>query len=192
MPINPIDAIVIGVTLISAVLAMVRGATREVLAISSWGIAALAAWMFYKPVIPYVQNALPKTHDMIATVAAASIVFLVTLLVVSFISVKISDLVLDSRIGAVDRALGFIFGVLRGFFLCIIGWAIISWFIQGQDKDFTNGSRTYPYLESSSNTLKDMIPDDLIKKAKDFNLFGMMDKTSEGGNDAPQDSENAR
>ena len=33
-----------------------------------------------------------------------------TLIVVSIITVKISDLILDSRIGAIDRTLGFVFG----------------------------------------------------------------------------------
>jgi membrane protein required for colicin V production len=34
---------------------------------------------------------------------------------VSIITVKISDVVLDSRIGAVDRSLGFLCGAARGF-----------------------------------------------------------------------------
>ncbi len=37
MPITIFDGIVIGVVLFSAVLAMVRGFSREVLSIASWG-----------------------------------------------------------------------------------------------------------------------------------------------------------
>ena len=44
MPITIFDGIVIGVVLFSAVLAMVRGFSREVLSIASWGGSAAAAW----------------------------------------------------------------------------------------------------------------------------------------------------
>ena len=53
----------------------------------------------------YVNN------DIVATAAAIGGVFLGTLLVVSVITVKISDMILDSRVGALDRTLGFLFGL---------------------------------------------------------------------------------
>ena len=40
--------------------------------------------------------------------------FLLTLIIVSIITVRISDKILDSRIGALDRTLGFLFGLARG------------------------------------------------------------------------------
>ncbi|TIW59772.1 MAG: CvpA family protein, partial [Mesorhizobium sp.] len=55
MPITLLDGILVGFTLVSAMLAMVRGFSREVLSIVSWVAAAVAAFFFYKPVLPYVQ-----------------------------------------------------------------------------------------------------------------------------------------
>ena len=43
MPVTILDLVVIGVVLISALLAAVRGFTREVLAIASWVAAAAVA-----------------------------------------------------------------------------------------------------------------------------------------------------
>ena len=48
-----LDLGVIAIVLISAVLAMVRGFTREVLAIASWGAAAVAAIYFHPLVLPF-------------------------------------------------------------------------------------------------------------------------------------------
>jgi hypothetical protein len=45
------------------------------------------------------------------------IVFLVALIVISFITVRIADFIIDSRIGALDRTLGFLFGAARGILL---------------------------------------------------------------------------
>ena len=50
MPITLLDGILVGFTLVSAMLAMVRGFSREVLSIASWAAAAAAAFFFYKPV----------------------------------------------------------------------------------------------------------------------------------------------
>ncbi|WP_413776272.1 CvpA family protein, partial [Providencia rettgeri] len=48
MPITLLDGILLGITLVSAVLAMVRGFSREVLSVVSWAAAAAAAYLFYK------------------------------------------------------------------------------------------------------------------------------------------------
>ena len=42
MPITLLDGVLVGFTLVSAVLAMVRGFSREVLSIASWVAAAAA------------------------------------------------------------------------------------------------------------------------------------------------------
>ena len=44
-------------------------------------------------------------------------VFLGTLLIVSIFTIRISDMVLDSRVGALDRTLGFLFGLGRGLII---------------------------------------------------------------------------
>ena len=62
--------------------------------------------------MPYLTPYIHK--EVIAQAAAAAIVFFVTLIVVSLFTVRLSDLILDSKIGALDRSLGFVFGVARG------------------------------------------------------------------------------
>ena len=106
MPITLLDIILLVVMLISALLAMVRGFMREVLSIASWAAAAIVtAWAFpkLKPIaLQYVTN------DIVASAAAIGVAFLGTLLIVSVITIKISDMILDSRVGALDRTLGFL------------------------------------------------------------------------------------
>ena len=52
MPITLLDGILLGITLFSAVLAMVRGFSREVLAVASWIAAAAAAYFLYPILTP--------------------------------------------------------------------------------------------------------------------------------------------
>ena len=52
MTITLLDGIFLVFTLLSAVLAMVRGFSREVLSVASWVIAAAAAYSFYPALFP--------------------------------------------------------------------------------------------------------------------------------------------
>src|SRR5271154_1926242 len=111
---------------VSALLAMLRGFTREVLAIASWGAAAVAAIYLYPLVLPYVPKAY-ISKDIIREGIAAALVFFVSLFIASLITARISDAVLDSKVGPLDRSLGFVFGAVRGLLLCVIAFVFFSW-----------------------------------------------------------------
>ena len=93
MPFTVLDLAVLGIVAVSALLAAVRGVTREVLAIVAWAAAAAAAWFIHPLVLPKIKPYI--SSDTVALVAAIGAVFLVTLIIVSIITVKISDLILD-------------------------------------------------------------------------------------------------
>ena len=157
MPISILDLVVIGVVVISALLAAVRGFTREVLSIVAWVAAGAAAWFLHPLALPYAKQYI--TSDTVSLVAAIGAIFIVTLIIVSIITVKISDLILDSRIGALDRTLGFVFGAARGFVICVIGWIFLGWLLQGKEPEWATSARSRPMLENTGNNIIAMLPD---------------------------------
>lgn len=157
MPFTVLDLVVLGIVAISALLAAVRGVTREVLAIVAWVAAAAMAWTFRDLLLPTVKQHV--SSDTVALVASIAAIFLGTLIVVSIITVKISDVVLDSRIGAVDRSLGFLFGAARGFLICVIGWVFLSWLVQGKVPEWAAQARSKPILEKSGDALVAQLPE---------------------------------
>ena len=83
MSITLLDGLFVGLVVISAILAMVRGFSREVLSIASWVAAAAAAFLFYSQLAPYL---VPYVGEgVIANIAAAGIIFIVALIVVTLI-----------------------------------------------------------------------------------------------------------
>lgn len=167
MPFSVLDLVVIGIVLISALLAAVRGFTREVLAIVAWIVAAAAAWYLHPAALPFAQQYI--SNDTIALIASIGGIFVITLIIVSIITVQISDLILDSRIGALDRTLGLVFGAARGFLICVIGWAFLSWLIQGREPEWAAASRTRPAMENAKESLIAMLPENaeaLIQKLR--------------------------
>ena len=119
-----LDLGLIAVILVSALLAMLRGFTREVLAIASWIAAAAAALYLYPYLLPYVKPHLSK--EPWASIVSATAIFITSLIVVSIVTVNLSDAILDSKVGALDRSLGFLFGAARGFILCVVAFVFFS------------------------------------------------------------------
>ncbi|MEM8665146.1 MAG: CvpA family protein, partial [Pseudomonadota bacterium] len=119
MNIAILDGVVIAVVFISAILAMFRGFVREVLSIAAWVAAAILAYLFYEQLVPFVREYV--NNPTIAVGISAAGIFLVSLIVVSLITMKISDFVADSPVGAIDRLLGFLFGAARGVLLVVVG-----------------------------------------------------------------------
>src|SRR5262249_8287174 len=119
MPITLLDIILIGVMLISGLLAMSRGFIREILLVAGWLIAAVVLY-FYAKLLQFAKSYF--NNDIIAAGVVVGGTFLVTLLIVSVITVRFSDMVLDSRIGALDRTLGFLFGLARGLIIVVIAF----------------------------------------------------------------------
>lgn len=157
LPFSVLDLAVLGVVLISALLAAVRGFTREVLAIVAWVTAAAAAWFLHPLLLPHLRPYIG--NDSVRLAAAIGIIFIITLIIVSIITVKVSDLILDSRIGAIDRTMGFAFGAARGLLLCVIGWVFLAWLVQGKMPEWATTAKTRPMLENTGNALIAMLPD---------------------------------
>jgi membrane protein required for colicin V production len=158
MPITLLDGILVGFTLVSAMLAMVRGLSREILSIASWAAAAAAAFFFYPLVLPYVQPYID--NEQIAMVAAAGVVFVIALIIVTLITMKIADWIIDSRIGALDRTLGFLYGAARGILVVAVGLLFFNWLVGANTPAWIANAKSRPLLESIGATLESLLPDD--------------------------------
>ena len=115
MSITLLDGILVVIMLISAILAMIRGFSREVLSIVSWVVAAVAAAGFYKVLSPTISSTIPSvaSNPLVADAIAAAAIFLIVLVIVSYITMLLADLIIDSRIGVLDRTLGFILSLIH-------------------------------------------------------------------------------
>src|SRR2546430_3669873 len=87
MPITLLDIILIGVMLMSGLLAMIRGFMREILSIAAWVIAAVATLYFYAKLLPFAKSYF--NNDIIAAAVVVGGTFLATLLIVSVITVRL-------------------------------------------------------------------------------------------------------
>ena len=173
-PLSYLDVALIGIAALSGLLAMYRGLTREVLSILSWVAGAAATGYFVYSSRPdgslYQQvQALGKQLNappIVAQIALGALIFLVVLTVVHLITTRISDSILDSNVGMIDRVLGFFFGAVRGFVLVLIPFMFYQEFFPEKDKQFpwVKDSKSINMLERSARSLKPVL-ERVIEKA---------------------------
>jgi membrane protein required for colicin V production len=81
--------------------------------------------------------------------------------VVSIITVRISDMILDSRIGALDRTLGFLFGLARGLLIVVVAFMFFSWLVPDKQRpDWITGAKSRVVLQGTGDWLMSLLPDD--------------------------------
>jgi membrane protein required for colicin V production len=159
MPITLLDLILLVVMLISGLLAMIRGFIREVLSIAAWALAAVAAVYAYAKLLPMVKPSFGS--DIIAAAVVVGGAFLLTLLVVSIITVRVSDMILDSRIGALDRTLGFAFGLARGLIIVVVAYLFFEWLVPERSQpEWVRDAKSRVVLQGTGQWLISMLPDD--------------------------------
>ncbi|HEX3440659.1 MAG TPA: CvpA family protein [Pseudolabrys sp.] len=169
MPITLLDILLLVVMLISGLLAMIRGFMREILSIAAWGIAALVTLYSYAKLLPTAKQYF--NSDMVATAVTVGGVFVLTLLIVSIITVRISDMVLDSRVGALDRTLGFLFGLGRGLIIVVVAFLFFAWLVPTKAQpSWVQNAKSRVVLQSTGQWLMSMLPDDpestILKRLK--------------------------
>ncbi|MBV9533650.1 MAG: CvpA family protein [Bradyrhizobium sp.] len=159
MPITFLDLILLGVMLISGLLAMVRGLMREILSIATWGAAAVVTLYSFPKLLPTAKTYF--SNDTVADVAVVGGVFVGTLIIVSVITVRISDMILDSRIGALDRTLGFLFGLARGLLIVVVAFLFFTWLVpEKQRPEWVSGAKSRLVLQGTGDWLMSLLPDD--------------------------------
>ncbi|GBF25403.1 colicin V production protein [bacterium MnTg02] len=181
MPLSWLDIFLVAVMFISGLLAMLRGLTREVLSIMAWALAAVSTyyvWPQYKDEVrQYVEP------QILADVALATGIFIIVLIVVSLITVRVADRVLDSSVGALDRTLGFIFGLGRGLILVVILYLFYSWLVPKEDQpQWIKEARSLPIIEQTGDMIVSLLPEnpgDIIpNKSRDESSLPAKQKTT--------------
>lgn len=158
MTIPYLDIGLLVVMLISGILAMIRGFMREVLSIAAWIIAAVATLYAYPRLLPLAKSYL--NNDILAAIAVVAGTFLLTLLIVSIITVRISDMVLDSRVGALDRTLGFLFGLGRGLLIVVVAFMFFSWLVPERSQPaWVANAKSRVVLQGTGDWLVSISPD---------------------------------
>jgi membrane protein required for colicin V production len=70
-------------------------------------------------------------------------------------------MILDSRIGALDRTLGFLFGLARGLLIVVVAFLFFSWLVPDKQRpDWITTAKSRTVLDGTGQWLMSLLPDD--------------------------------
>jgi membrane protein required for colicin V production len=150
------DLAVVAIIVISGLLAFFRGLVREILSIAGWVGAAAATLYGFRPVQPFVRKLVGI--DLLGDILTAAGLFVVSLVLISVLSHAIALRVRGSALSAVDRSLGFVYGLIRGAVVVCIANLALNVMMPESQPDWLRNARSRPAIERGTELLKSLIP----------------------------------
>ena len=158
LPINAVDLGVVLVLLLSAGLAFLRGFVKEVLGVAGWVGAAFATLYLLPLVEPLAKQYIPMSA-LVPKIAASAAIFLLALVLFSFLAHALARRVRDSTLNALDRSLGFLFGLLRGAVVVCIAYLLVEMFLPPVEQPtWLREARVMPIARTGKNMLWTLVP----------------------------------
>lgn len=150
-----VDIIVVVIILISSLLALARGFVRELFSLLAWAGTFVLTYIFYKPFSIKIQQWFGIQDELWAIIFSVASIFIVSIIILMLIAISIASLVTKTKLGPIDRSLGFLFGVLRGGFIVCVFYFLGSLMVPAEKQpDWIQNAKTKPMMEKGVNIIK--------------------------------------
>ena len=145
------DVIILVLIFISALFAFFRGFSLELLSISVWVISFFISYTYGNNLINFFNKII--NNILISTAISYVVVFLIIFVIFSFLTRKFSVFIKDSYVGLIDKSLGFIFGILRGYIIVGLCFFLFDYFYKGKRLKFIDNSKIIPVIKITNNEI---------------------------------------
>ena len=148
------DVLILLVLLGSTLIGLLRGFVREAVSLAFWIVAVWAAWKFGPTVEPHLGGLLADPR--IAPWVGRFVILMLVLLIGWVIGMLLSYFTRSMGLGPLDRAIGLLFGILRG--MVLVGLMIIGGeLLHLNQEDWWGRSKLVPYGETVGDWLRAMV-----------------------------------
>ncbi|MFP4668657.1 MAG: CvpA family protein [Desulfosalsimonas sp.] len=156
---NPFDMVVVIILGYCVIKGAFRGIIREAAAVVGVLGGFYAAFMFYENIAPAFSG---LTDNMnYAYFAAFLLLFCAVFAAVLFAGMLVRAVVQLMLLGVVDRALGSLFGAVKGVIIVSLLFFLLTFILpQGTSTDLIRDSKLAPYVNSATAGIVRVIPED--------------------------------
>jgi len=139
-----------------------KGFTLSLFSFSKWLIALVATLYLVPKLNPWVQDYIES--KFIADIGLGVFIYIVSLFVIINIGKAIGSAVTWSGLGSVDKTFGLIFGIFKGYIICVCIFSLLNWFYPHQKWPLkAEGTYSFEIIYKGSEFLIDEFP-----KSKDY------------------------
>ncbi len=155
--ISVFDLIVFVIILYSMFQCAAKGFMRSLLSFSKWLFALIITIILVPKLNPWIENYIES--KFIADVGLGIFIYIVSLFIIINLGKAISSAVTWSGLGAVDKTFGLIFGIFRGYVICVCVYSISNWFYPHQNWPIkTDNTYSFETIYLGSNFLIKELP----------------------------------
>lgn len=155
-PVTPADILIAVILLLSAALAFVRGFVRESLGLAAWVGAGLVTAYAFAPARPYLRSLIEV--ELLADAITGVGIFIVTLIILMIVTHILTAGVRGSRLGAIDRPLGFAFGLFRGALVVCLAYMFLVWAVPEGRPAWIEDARLMPFVREGVAVIRQIVP----------------------------------
>ena len=160
--VNWLDLVIIGLLILSGLLALARGLIAEVLSIVGWVGAAIATLKLFDFAQPIARMHIKPA--LLGDVVAGASIFFATLILLSLLAGAIGRRVRDSELSMLDRSLGFLFGLARAAVLVGLAYLVFAQLVPPkQHPDWVKDAKSLPAIRYTALTLARLAPESVAK-----------------------------
>ena len=158
-----VDIAVLAIIGISIALGVLRGLVREVLALVAW----VAAFVLSNFLAPEAARLLPQGmgSEEVRLLVSYVVVFIIVLVALSVLAVLASKIVKVVGLGVSDRAVGGVFGLVRGVLVVMI-LVLLAGLTSLPRQSAWREAALRGALEAAAGYVKAWLPADLSKRIK--------------------------
>jgi len=155
--ISAFDLIVFLIVIYSMAQCATKGFTRSLLSFSKWLLALIITIILVPKLNPWVQDYIES--KFITDIGLGVFIYIVSLFVIINIGKAISSAVTWSGLGSVDKIFGLIFGVFKGYVICVCIFSLLNWFYPHQKWPLkAEGTYSFEIIYKGSEFLVDEFP----------------------------------
>ncbi len=148
------DVLIALIVLGSTLLGLLRGFVREAVSLAFWILAIWAAWKFGPIVEPHLGGLLADSK--VAPWIGRLVVLVLVLLIGWATGMMLTHFARSAGLGPLDRAIGLLFGIVRG--MVLMGLMIIGGeLLHLNQEDWWGRSKLVPYGEAVGDWLRAMV-----------------------------------
>lgn len=156
------DYAVLGIVGLSVLLAAYRGVVREIAALAGWAAAVVLSGLYAQQLAQWLPVAL---SPMLKAVVAYLVIFLSVLLVAGLAGMLLAKLFRVAGLGFTDRAVGALFGLVRGVLIVFVGVMLAGLSSVPKEPFWREAVFSGP-VETAVLAVRPLLPEDLAQRIR--------------------------
>ena len=124
--ISAFDLIVFLITVYSMAQSAAKGFMMSLLSFSKWLLALIITIILVPKFNPFVQNYIDS--KFVTDIGLGIFIYIISLFIIINIGKAVSSAVTYSGLGAVDKSFGLVFGIFKGYVICVCIFSLLNWF----------------------------------------------------------------